>query len=161
MEEAPRLKPLMTGRTPVCKAIASDPIIFVYIINKLESPIIPRPTTLIPITEPPVKATFSASERLFRAAFVVLTLAAVATRIPIYPARADEIAPIIKDKATKRLLPLLPRKRSIATASTNQAKTLYSLDRKAMAPSCMFLAMVVIVSFPASSLLIQRVLYAA
>ena len=48
-----------------------------------EIPIIPNPTTHIPITTPPEKATSRALPRPpFHAAFVVLTFAFVATFIP-------------------------------------------------------------------------------
>ena len=63
-------------------------------------PKIPRPTTPSPITEPPVKATSIALPREILAALVVLTLALVATRIPINPARAEQMAPTTNDTAT-------------------------------------------------------------
>ena len=55
----------------------------------------PRPTTHIPITVPPEKATFRALPiPLSLAAFAVLTLALVATVIPMYPAQIENTAPI-------------------------------------------------------------------
>ena len=61
------------------------------------------PTTPIPITDPPANATSSALPRLVRAAFVVLTFALVATRIPIKPASAEQNAPKTKDTPDKRV----------------------------------------------------------
>ena len=69
--------------------------------NKSElKPRTPSPTTPSPITAPPEKATSKALPNEFLAAFVVLTLALVATFIPINPASAEQIAPTIKDTAT-------------------------------------------------------------
>ncbi|MNL09216.1 hypothetical protein D3C87_1299680 [compost metagenome] len=55
-----------------------------------------RPATPRPITVPPVKETFNACFKLVLAACVVRTFALVATFIPIYPAVAENTAPIIK-----------------------------------------------------------------
>ena len=80
--------------------------------NSELSPKTPRPTTPNPITAPPAKATSSAAPNDFLAALVVLTLAFVATRIPINPANAEQIAPTIKETATIPFEPssLLPLK---------------------------------------------------
>ena len=59
----------------------------------------PRPTTLMPMTEPPVKAMSSAGISDLRAAAVVRVFARVATRIPKYPASPEQIAPTTKDRA--------------------------------------------------------------
>ena len=45
---------------------------------------------------PPVKETFKPSLRLVRAAWVVRTLACVAMRMPMFPASAENTAPITK-----------------------------------------------------------------
>ena len=60
-----------------------------------------RPATPSPITVPPVKATFKALPKLVLAAWVVLTLAAVAILIPMFPANAEKNAPMIKAKIIK------------------------------------------------------------
>ena len=65
----------------------------------------PSPTTDIPITEPPAKATRSAGAIEARAAFAVRTLAAVATRIPNQPATAEQSAPIRKERPTSSVPP--------------------------------------------------------
>ena len=54
------------------------------------------PATPSPITVPPPKDTLSAFGRLVLAACVVLTFVLVAIFIPILPANAENIAPIIK-----------------------------------------------------------------
>ena len=69
--------------------------------NKPLKPSTPKPTTPSPITEPPAKATSRAVPKLVRAACVVLTFALVATFIPMNPAKAEQIAPMINDRATK------------------------------------------------------------
>ena len=52
-----------------------------------------RPATPSPMTVPPPKDTCRALGKLSRAACVVRALASVAIRIPIFPARAEKIAP--------------------------------------------------------------------
>src|SRR5690606_10015268 len=95
------------------------------------------PTTPIPITDPPAKAISNALPRLSLAALVVLTLAFVATLIPIKPARAEQNAPVMNDIATTgeetSLFAVTASK--IATQITNIESTLYSALRKAIAPS--------------------------
>ena len=98
-----------------------------------DTPIIPSPTTLIPITEPPEKATFNALFIPFSiAALAVLTLALVATFIPKYPARAENTAPTKKDTAVCQFMPIIS---TIKRTTTNIDNALYSLFKKAMAPS--------------------------
>jgi branched-subunit amino acid transport protein AzlD len=106
------------------------------------------------MTEPPAKATSRALPRLVLAALVVLTLALVATLIPMYPARPEQTAPIIKDTATRKdeFSESAETPSRMATANTKIAKTLYSALRKAIAPSAIFLAMVAIRSVPTSCL---------
>ena len=92
---------------------------------------------------------------------MVLTFAFVATRIPIKPAKAEQIAPTIKDNATNPLDPSseLPLKNNrIATAITNTNKILYSAFRKDIAPSAMCLAMAFILSSPWSCFVTHAVL---
>ena len=67
----------------------------------------PRPTTLNPITDPPLNATLSAVASPLLAAFVVRLFDFVATLIPKNPANPDAAAPTKKDKATKALESLL------------------------------------------------------
>ena len=126
--------------------------------KRLLKPITPKPTTPIPITEPPVKATSIALPKEFLAALVVLTLAFVATRMPINPARAEQMAPTTNDMATipwdpSSLLPLMYN--STAKQTTKIDNILYSALRKDMAPFEILLAMVAIFSFPTSCLAIQ------
>ena len=63
------------------------------ILSNDPKPIKPNPTTLNPITEPPVNATFKALSKLVLAALVVRLFALVATFIPIKPANPDAMAP--------------------------------------------------------------------
>ena len=129
-----------------------------YMINNTLNPNTPKDTTPIPITAPPEKATSRALFKEVLAALVVLTLALVAIRIPIKPAKADKKAPTTKDKATRPLefsseFPLKIKR--TATANTKIDNTLYSAFKKAMAPSAIFLAIVAIFSDPTSCLLTQ------
>ena len=64
--------------------------------KKAVSPNTASPATPSPITVPPPKDTFKAFGKLVRAACVVLTFVLVAIRIPIFPAKAEKIAPHIK-----------------------------------------------------------------
>ncbi len=68
--------------------------------NNALSPKTPRPTTPNPITAPPAKATSKAFPNEVFAACVVLTFALVATFIPMKPAKAEQMAPTIKERAT-------------------------------------------------------------
>ena len=56
-------------------------------------PNIPNPTTLKPITDPPLNAMFNADSKFCRAALVVRLLDFVATLIPKNPARPEAVAP--------------------------------------------------------------------
>ena len=83
------------------------------------------------------------------------TLALVATRIPINPARAEQKAPTINDKPTNgdefsSLAPEIPKR--MATITTKMARILYSARRKAMAPSAIAFAIPAIRSLPSSCL---------
>ncbi|OQA06399.1 MAG: hypothetical protein BWY67_01966 [Bacteroidetes bacterium ADurb.Bin397] len=124
--------------------------------NKLK-PNTPKPTTPIPIMEPPAKAISSAFPIPVRAALVVLTFALVAIRIPMYPAKAEQNAPQIKETATigdeVSVFAVTPNK--MATHTTKIASTRYSALRKPIAPSAMCPAIFFILSVPASCLLIQ------
>merc|ERR550537_2133575 len=116
--------------------------------KRMETPKRPRPTTVKPMIEPPVKATRNALLRwsfapsFLRAAWVVLTLASVATLMPIQPAWADSMAPTMKQIAvfspstTSAPSTRMPRrtKRTMATTVTNPARYLYSVFRKALHP---------------------------
>ena len=103
----------------------------------------------MPITAPPLKATESALLKLFLAASVVLWFANVATLIPKAPAKPLHIAPTIKDSATS-VVPddMFTQYKSAATVKTNIVKTLYSLTRKAVAPSRIAKPISCIFSFP-------------
>ncbi len=105
-----------------------------------------------------MKATSSALPSDFLAALVVLTLALVATRIPINPASAEQMAPTTKDRATipcdpSSLLPLTYNSR--AKQTTKIDSILYSAFKKDMAPLAIFLAIIAIFSLPTSCLAIQ------
>ena len=126
--------------------------------NKVPIPNTPRPTTPRPITLPPANAISKAFPRLTLAAFVVLTLAFVATCIPMYPANAEQSAPTIKDTAISGedpscVLPLIPR--SIATTTIKIDNILYSAFKKAKAPSLMAFAMPCIFALPGSCFVTQ------
>ena len=116
------------------------------------TPSIPRPTTHIPITAPPEKATERAPDIPDSlAALAVLTLAFVATFIPKNPAKVEKAAPIRKHTPVKRLIP------NVNTANNTKTKTmrvLYSLIKKAIAPSCMKDEISFILSVPSLTLLI-------
>ena len=126
--------------------------------NKLLNPKIPRPTTPSPITDPPANATSRALPSEVRAAFVVLTFAFVATRIPRNPASPEHKAPTINDNATKLFDsassdPFIAS--NIASDITKIDKMRYSAFRNAIAPLLMFSAIFTIFSLPESCLLTQ------
>src|SRR3990172_9732365 len=106
-------------------------------IKRTPKPKTPNPTTPIPITDPPAKAISNAFPNPVRAALVVLTLAFVATLIPMNPASAEHIAPTKNDTATRGddSSLLADTARRIATEKTKNDKNLYSDLRKAIAPS--------------------------
>ena len=119
----------------------------------------PRPTTLRPMTRPPEKATASAEASPVRAAWVVRTLALVATVIPMNPANAEQNAPVTNDTATSGddwALVRFTAASSAATETTKTASTRYSRLRKARAPSEMAAAISAMRSLPASCRPTQR-----
>ena len=120
--------------------------------SKIPRPKTPRPTTPIPITVPPANAIFKPSPRLVLAPCVVRTLALVATRMPINPARAEQTAPRMKDIAVKGELfsgfASPPKSRSSAIESTKIERMRYSALRKAIAPIEIFSAICSIRSLP-------------
>ena len=70
-----------------------------------------RPTTMRPMTAPPLKAIGNAAMRPpFLAALAVLTLAFTATSIPIMPAKPENtvpntnVRPIFTPRATERII---------------------------------------------------------
>ena len=129
--------------------------------NRELKPSTPNPTTPMPITEPPAKAISNALPKLVRAAWVVRTLALVATRIPIKPARPEQNAPTIKESpisgelSLRSWLPLMPS--STATTNTKIASTRYSAFKNAIAPSAIAFEMRIIRSVPGSCLITQLV----
>ena len=128
--------------------------------KRIVRPNTPKPTTLIPITEPPVKATFNAGAKPSLAALVVLLFAFVATFIPKKPANPDAIAPTINESDIKMLesdLPELATPKRTATAKTKIASIRYSALRNAIAPSAMLVPIDFILSVPSSWLFIQLV----
>ena len=123
-------------------------------INNTPRPRTQRPTTPRPITAPPAKATSNAFPRLVLAALVVLTFAFVATRIPINPAKAEQIAPKTKETAISQeeFSAFAVTARRIATANTKIESTLYSAFKNAIAPSAIFSAIRAMRSVPTSCL---------
>ena len=117
-------------------------------------PSTPRPTTPFPITDPPENAISKAFPNESWAAFVVLTLALVATFIPIYPANPEHNAPTINDTATNQLLPsLIPLyANKTAVNKTKTDKILYSAFKNAIAPSAILSAIRFILALPISFL---------
>ena len=69
--------------------------------KNMVSPKTANPATPSPMTVPPPKETFNAFGKLVFAACVVLTFVFVAIFMPIFPAKAENIAPIIKAKTIK------------------------------------------------------------
>ena len=97
-----------------------------------------RPATPKPITMPPEKETANAFGRLVRAASVVRTLASVAIRIPIFPARAEKIAPTTNATTIKELVDSIKDEimaRNTPAITTKMMRTRYSADKNAKAPS--------------------------
>ena len=96
-----------------------------------------------------------------RAAAAVLVLARVATFMPMYPAKPEHTAPTKKET---EIIHVEPSKLALvtpsitATATTKIAKTLYSRDKKAMAPSAIQPPIFLIRSLPASCLATQLAL---
>jgi len=66
------------------------------IINKPATPNRAKPTTNIPVTDPPKTASFIASPIPFLAASAVRTLVRTEMFIPMIPATAEKAAPITK-----------------------------------------------------------------
>ena len=100
---------------------------------------------------PPVKETFNPSLRLVRAAWVVRTLAWVAMRMPMFPARAENTAPITKATTMNQCVVSTmeeTRPRSAPAMTTNTAKMRYSALKKANAPSWMCWAISLIRASP-------------
>ena len=152
IEDAPSEKPDKTFNT-ISMFVPHS--ILLYIINRLLKPRTPRPTTPRPMTEPPANATSRALANELLAALVVLTLAFVATFIPINPASAEQIAPTTKETATIELEPSseFPLNTSkTATATTKTDKILYSAFKNDIAPSAIFLAIFDIFSSPTGCL---------
>ena len=128
--------------------------------NKPPRPKTPRPTTLIPITDPPVNATFKAEAKLVRAALVVRLLALVATFIPKYPANPEATAPTINEieiNALESARPEFANPNKTATTKTKIDRIRYSAFKKAMAPSAIFAPIDFIRSVPSSWPMIQLV----
>src|SRR5687768_998862 len=121
------------------------------------------PATPIPITDPPVKETFSALARLVRAACVVLTFALVAILIPTYPANADKKAPSKNESAIRGCdsstsVPDQPN--NIAEKTAKYASIFHSALRNAIAPFAMNPANSLMFASPASCLVTQADLIA-
>ena len=87
----------------------------------------PNPTTLNPITDPPVKATCRALAKPSCAALVVLLFAFVATFIPKNPAKPEAKAPTKNDTDINNESPVLfaAKANNIATITTKIDNTQY------------------------------------
>ncbi|OPZ59564.1 MAG: hypothetical protein BWY88_00718 [Synergistetes bacterium ADurb.Bin520] len=91
----------------------------------------PTPTTVMPMTVPPVKATRKAGFMPWMAEKAVFALALVATFMPTNPERALQRAPNTKD--TAEATPIC-QKSNTPTTATKGASQRYSRNKKAMAP---------------------------
>ena len=120
-------------------------------------PRVPRATTVRPMTAPLENATRRAPARLVCAAAVVRTAAPVAVRMPTHPAVADSSAPTRKLTPTSSESPGRNSTRTPNMTTTNTARTLYSVRRKAMAPRRMRAAICCMRSEPASQALMVRI----
>ena len=107
---------------------------------------------------PPVKETFKPSLKLVRAACVVRTLAWVAMRMPMFPAKAEKTAPMTKATTMNQwvvsTMAETRPKRAPAT-TTKMAKMRYSALKNAKAPSWMCCAISLIRAEPVSCLRTQ------
>ena len=106
--------------------------------KKILNPRTARPATPSPITVPPENDTFNACGKLVLAACVVRTFDFVAIRIPIFPAKAEKIAP--KMKATTIIQCDTPEicetaNKATDAITTKMAKIRYSAFKNAIAPS--------------------------
>ena len=119
-------------------------------------PRVPRATTVRPMTAPLENATRRAPARLVRAAAVVRTAAPVAVRMPTQPAVAERSAPTRKLTPTRSESPGRNSTRTPNMTTTNTARTLYSVCRKAIAPRRMRAAICCMRSVPASWALMAR-----
>ena len=118
-----------------------------------------RPATPSPMTIPPLKLTLSAFLRLVLAASVVRTLAAVAMRIPMFPANAENTAPITKATTINQWVvstTVLKSPSKAPATTTKMANKRYSALKKARAPRRIYIAISAIRSFPIDCLLTQE-----
>ena len=120
-------------------------------------PRVPRATTVRPMTAPLENATRRAPARLVCAAAVVRTAAPVAVLMPTQPAVADRSAPTRKLRPTRNESPGRNSTRTPNMTTTNPARTLYSVWRKAIAPRRMSAAICCMRSEPASWALMVRI----
>src|SRR5699024_683077 len=157
IEEAPKENPVTIANTLLTSAGFPVPNILLKIRKSSPRPSTPKPTTPKPITEPPAKAMLRPSLRLLREACVVRTLALVATRMPIKPAKPEQKAPTTKDTATNQceVLGWAVMPSMMATQTTNMAITLYSAFKKAKAPFWMLEIIVTILFDPVFCFLTQ------
>ena len=95
------------------------------------------------------------------AASAVLALESVAILIPIFPAKADRMAPKIKAGTIIQLVVSTTNDipyNATEAITTKMAKSLYSAPKKASAPSLMALEMPCIFSSPAGCFLTHAIL---
>ena len=137
MVEAPREKPDSRGSIRVESDGRSAPAAAMEAKMTIDTPSREKPTTLMPMTLPPMKATRSAPGSPVWAAAVVRTLAAVATRMPTKPASAEQPAPRAKASPWKLKGPQFSAASTAATTTTKGARARYSRPRKVRAPWAM------------------------
>ncbi len=99
--------------------------------NNAVTPRSPRPTTVNPMTAPELKAIESPSCNDFFEPSAVRVFALVAIRIPIFPANAEKIPPMMKESAIYIPMNL---NNSAATITRNTERMTYSFFRKVNAP---------------------------
>ncbi len=124
-----------SGRPPSIPSID----VLIKIMKIILNPNTAKPATPSPMTVPPVKDTFNALDKLVFAASAVLTLASVAMRIPMFPATAENTAPMTNATTINQCVFSTSVETTASAApemTTKMANSRYSAFRKASAPSC-------------------------
>ena len=129
--------------------------------NRRVNPRTAKPATPNPITVPPPNDTCRAFGKLVLAASAVRAFASVAIRIPMFPAKAEKIAPITNAGTISGLVvsTAIEIPYNAADAITTKIKSKrYSAFRKANAPSLIAVEISTIRSLPAFCFLTQLAL---
>ena len=140
--------PPLTGKMLELLTAAACNVTDTVIAKNTVTPKRASPTTRSPVTVPPLKAIENAFFKPLFAASAVRTFARTETFIPIYPAKAESIAPKINPIA--RVNPRLIQ-RIIKSIMAIILIVLYCLFRYAFAPSAIAEAMDFIFSLPSLS----------